>query len=119
MVTVTPDVGKNRLVLEFRGRPGVQHMPAAEEQLKAAIARLKPSFDVLSDIRHFEGFDAPLDECSRLAQLIAAAKPRRVVRVVGKSTTGAVQMERLSRLLNHSAHLAFSLEEAEQVFAGR
>jgi hypothetical protein len=30
-----------------------------------------------------------------------------------------VQMERIARSLNHHARLAFSLEEAEQVFAQR
>ena len=119
MVTVTPDVGKNRLVLEFRGRPGVEHLPAIESQLRISISRLKAPFDVLSDVRALEGFEVPLDEMQRLAMIIAAERPRRVVRVVGKSAAGAVHMERLARLIKHSAHLAFSLEEAEQVFASR
>jgi hypothetical protein len=44
---------------------------------------------------------------------------RRVVRVVGKSPNGAVQMERLARHLGHAAHLAFSLDEAEAVLSAR
>jgi hypothetical protein len=116
VVRISPDVGKNRLVIELVGQVGPEHFPQAEAQLKQALPRLRAPFDVLSDVRRLDGIhpDAmPLAQS--IGEAIRAAGVRRVVRVVGKSANGAVHMERVARLLGHAARLAFSLEEAERV----
>ncbi|MEW5739563.1 MAG: hypothetical protein AB1938_11590 [Myxococcota bacterium] len=98
----------------------LDHLASAEAQLKEALARLHPPFDVLSDVRSLEGFsDDALEHARRLGFAIRSAGARKVVRVVGKSANGALHMERLARQLKHAAHLAFSLEEAEAVFNSR
>jgi hypothetical protein len=73
---------------------------------------------VLSDIRELDTMEAFLPEnFSRLSGILREFGVRKVVRVVGKKAQAAVQMERLSRhIKGHTAHLAFSLEEAEAVF---
>lgn len=120
MVRISPDVGRNRLVIELSGVVGLEHLSSAEAQLSAALARLHPPVDVLSDVRRFDGFaDDALEGARRIGAAIRAAGVRKVVRVVGRSTQGALHMERLSRQLKHAAHLAYSLEEAEAVFSGR
>lgn len=113
MVIIEPDVAKNVLILEMIGTPSADDLPAAERAMASAIARLRPPFGVLSDVRRLESLEAvPLDGFARLAGLLRDAKVSRVVRVVGKSQAAAVQLERLSRAMRHSAHLAFSREEA-------
>ena len=58
-----------------------------------------------------------LEDFRRQVGILREFGVRKIVRVVGKSAQAAVHMERLSRQLgNHTAHLAFSLDEAEQVF---
>lgn len=54
-----------------------------------------------------------------MASPLGSIGVRRAVRVVGKRRSGAVAMERLARQLEHSAHLAFSLEEAEALLDSR
>lgn len=114
MVRVSPQVGKNRLVIEIAGRPSQVELEPLEQQLKAAVARLRAPFDVLSDVHDLESLDGvQLDGLVALGRLLKSAGVRRVVRVVGKSSSGAVHMERVARQLRHSAHLAFTREEAE------
>ncbi|MBM4776712.1 MAG: hypothetical protein GQE15_03325 [Archangiaceae bacterium] len=120
MVRITPDVGRNFLLLEISGRPVTADLATAEAQVREAITRLRAPFDVLSDVRGLESLDdLPAADAKRLGELLARAKVRRVVRVVGKSSTAAIQMERVARSLGHSAHLAFSREEAEALLAQR
>lgn len=113
MVIIQPDVAKNVLVIEFSGAPTADELPAAERDMVSAIARLRPPFGVLSDVRQLESLEAvPLEGFTRLANMLRDAKVSRVVRVVGKSHSAAIQLERFSRAMKHSAHLAFSREEA-------
>ena len=120
MVRIEPDVGRNFLLMEISGRPTSADVAPAEAQVREAIKRLRAPFDVLSDVRNLESLDdLPLADARRLGELLSHAKIRRVVRVVGKSSTAAIQMERVARSLGHSAHLAFSREEAEALLAQR
>jgi hypothetical protein len=108
------------LVLELAGHVGLEHLSAAEAQLREALTRLQAPFDVLSDVRHLEGIaDEAIAPARSLGSAIRAAGARKVVRVVGKSAHGALHMERLARQVGHAAHLAFSLDEAEAVFNHR
>lgn len=120
MVRISPDVGRNRLLIELSGRVGAEHLTTARLQLNEALTRLHKPFDVLSDVRGLEGLaDDALAGAKELGAAIRVAGARKVVRVVGKSKDGALHMERLARQLGHAAHLAFSLEEAEAVFNHR
>lgn len=114
VVRVTPQVGKNRLLIEISGRPTLAELGPLGQQLADAVKRLRAPFDVLSDVHDLESLDGiPLDGLVALGNLLKSAGVRRVVRVVGKSSAGAVHMERLARRIKHSAHLAFTREEAE------
>lgn len=120
VVSISPDVGRNRLVIELVGLVGLEHLAAAEPQLREAVKRLAVPFDVLSDVRRLEGFEATaLTHLQRLGELLQKHHVRRAVRVVGKSASGAVHMERVARQLGRDARLAFSLEEADAVLSLR
>jgi hypothetical protein len=118
VVRISPDVGRNRVIIQLSGAPGSAQSAAVEQDLRAALSRLRSPVDVLSDIRELETLEALLgDDFRRLGMILHDFGVRKVVRVVGKSAQAAVQMERISRQLNgHTAHLAFSMDEAEQVF---
>lgn len=122
MVRINPEVGKNRLVVEFSGRVSVDELQLAVSHAKVALERLKAPVDLLSDIRQLEGMvalDEPTTKAFReLAGTIGYFGVRKVVRVVGKSAMAAVHLEKLSRSVkNHAAQLAFSLDEAESVLS--
>jgi hypothetical protein len=104
--------------MEVSGRPTSADLPEAEAQVREAVRRLRAPFDVISDVRGLESLDdLPIQDARRLGELLAQARVRRVVRVVGKSSTAAIQMERIARAFGHSAHLAFTREEAEGLLA--
>ncbi len=120
MIRVISDVGKNRIVFELSGRPTKQQVLAAEEELRLALPRLRSPIDVISDVSRLDSLEE-LNPTTIIAAgaLLQNIGIRRVVRVVGRSKEGAVQMQRAAKYLNHSAHIAFSREEAEQVLAQR
>lgn len=119
MVRISPDVGKNRVIITFSGSPSSQGVSGAERELRSALERLRPPIDVLSDIRELQSLDHLLaEDFKRVSEILREFGVKKVVRVVGKSAQAAVHMQRLSRQLNsHTAHLAFSMDEAEQVFS--
>ena len=118
MVRISPDVGRNRINIELSGKPCTAEALTAERELREALSRLRAPVDVLSDIRELQTLEALLpDDFLRLGTVLRTFGVKKVVRVVGKSAQAAVYMERMSRqLAGHTAHLAFSLAEAEQVF---
>jgi hypothetical protein len=118
VVFISPDVGRNRVIIKLSGNPTSAHSAEGERELREALTRLRPPVDVLSDIREVASLDGYLlEDFRRLNLILREFGVRKVVRVVGKSAQAAVHMERLSRQIpNHTAHLAFSIEEAEQVF---
>ncbi len=120
MIRVLCDVGKNRVLLEFSGQPSQADLTAAEIDLRAGLARLRSPVDVLSDVSQLDSLEAiSMADLERTGAMLRELGVRRVVRVVGRSKSGALQMERISRLLKHSAHLAFSREEAEDLLSQR
>ncbi len=120
MIAIDVDIARNRLVLTLKGRPSNAQFEQARAQVTQAITRLKPPFDLLSDVSELESLEQiESPQLSAVVALVLSGGVRRTVRVVGKSARGALQMERIARSLNHHAYLAFSLDEAEQVFAQR
>src|SRR5262249_46236560 len=93
-----------------------------EQALKAApveIAKLMSHFDVVTDIA---GVDTLLPDvmarATELEVLLHHRGGKRIVRVVGRSSGAAVQLERVSRDAGKEAYLAFSLAEAEKLLDG-
>ena len=117
MVRISPDVGRNRVLIQLSGAPTPAEAVAGERELREALTRLRAPVDVLSDIRELETMESlQLEDFRRIGDVLRAFGVRKTVRVVGKSAQAAVHMERLSRRLKgHTAHLAFSMDEAEQV----
>jgi plasmid stabilization system protein ParE len=107
------------LVITFSGAADPGRAAAVEQELKEALERLRAPIDVLSDIRELQSLEGvAADDFRRITDHLRRFGVKKVVRVVGKSAQAAVHMQRLSRQLQgHTAHLAFSMEEAEAVFS--
>lgn len=119
MYEVQALVGKNRLVVRIWGDIDDAEARQVGDAAVKAIERLRPGFDVMSDLT---GLSPVTPEgLAQLRRIIEAARARgirRVVRVVGRSVDAALQFERVSRELGHEAYLAFSLEEASRLLDG-
>ena len=118
MVRISPDVGRNRVIIQLSGAPTSADAITCERELHDTLTRLRSPVDVLSDIRELETMDAFSPEhFLKLGEILRAFGVRKVVRVVGRRAQAAVHMQRMARQLkSHTAHLAFSMDEAEQVF---
>lgn len=118
MVRISPDVGRNRVIIQLAGAPTAVDAVTCHRELREALTRLRSPVDVLCDIRELETMESVEPEkFLEVGETLRAFGVRKVVRVVGRRAQAAVHMQRLARQLeNHTAHLAFSMEEAEQVF---
>ncbi|WP_338864301.1 hypothetical protein [Myxococcus stipitatus] len=119
MFEVEALVAKNRLVVRLWGDLTTDEARRVGDAAVAAIERLRPRFDLLSDLK---GVTSLCSESSvQMRRIMEAAKARgfrRVVRVVGRSAEAALVFERTSREMGYDAYLAFSLEEAERLLDG-
>jgi len=109
-------VGKNRLVVRIWGDIAKEEAQRIGDAAVRAIDRLRPRFDLLSDLKGVTSLDP--EGAVQLRRIMEAARARgfgRVVRVVGRSLDAALVFGRTSRELGYDAHLAFSLEEAERL----
>jgi hypothetical protein len=112
-------VGKNRLVVRLWGEIDDAEAPRIADAAIAAMDRLRPGFDILSDLSGVTRLHARAAEpLRRIIEVARTRRFRRGVRVVGRSVDAALLFERTSRAIGHEAHLAFSLEEAEQLLDG-
>ncbi len=119
MFEVEARVGKNRLLVRIWGDVDDAEALRIGDAAVAALERLRPGFDVVSDLSG--AARAPPQAMAQLKRIIEAARARglrRVVRVVGRSVDVALVFERTSRALGHEAYLAFSVEEAERLLDG-
>ncbi len=120
VISVAADVARNRIILTLKGQPLPVHLAEASKHLPDLLTRVKAPFDLLSDVRELDSLEllASPQVCEVVSTILRHGV-RRTVRIVGRSATGALHMERIARQIDHHAHLAFSFEEAEQLFSSR
>lgn len=120
MFEVRAHHGRNRLYITLKGTLTVSELNAFVDQAVAESRQMHPGFDTVTNIDGLEPLgDAELECIQRLLREQLALGEKRVVRVVGKSTAAALQFERVGKKLGRSAHLAFSVAEAERLLDGR
>ncbi|MCP3103303.1 hypothetical protein LZ198_30920 [Myxococcus sp. K15C18031901] len=119
MFEVEALVEKNRLVVRIWGDVDGEEARRVGDAAVGVIDRLRPDFDLLSDLQGVTALHAEaLVQLRRIMEAARARGFRRVVRVVGRSVDAALRFERTSRELGYDAYLAFSLEEAERLLDG-
>jgi len=114
MVEVRALPGRERLTIVFRGQVVAAELAEAERQLRGALPRLSPAFDMISDVSAAEPLEPEaVAAVTRMAQLVVVAGLRTHVRVVGRSSQAALQFQRISWSVGYDSRLAFSFDEAE------
>lgn len=120
MFEVRAHHGKKRLYITLKGRLSGDELTAFVDRALQESRRLGHGFDTVTIVDGLEPLgDGELEHIQRLLKEQLALGEGRVVRVVGKSTAAAVQFERVGKKLGRSAHLAFSVAEAERLLDGR
>ena len=114
MVEVRALPRRGRVTIVFRGRVVAEELVEAERQLRGALPRLAPAFDMISDVSAVEPLcPEAVAAVTRMARLVVVAGLRTHVRVVGRSSEAALQFQRISRAVGYDSRLAFSFDEAE------
>jgi len=88
------DPGKNRLLIRIWGSAGVEDVRRAEANLTAALTKLRPGFDCISNISEMKPAAPEVaEEVTRVQAMVIKAGLGRAVRVVG-SKLAAMQYAR-------------------------
>ena len=112
------DIEKNRLYVTLKGRIASKESKQAASQVMADLKKLKPGFDVVTDISEFE--PATQKEVDMLIQVHKALIEKgvnRIARVIGselKATVGKIQFERASKITKVVAKNFDSVEDADR-----
>jgi len=116
MYTVTADIAKNRLYVKLVGFFDYKEMKEATDKTIAETAKLKPGFDVITDLSEFKpvGQDTISEVARGQAHLNKAGK-RYAIRVEGKMKLTSLQFSRMGKNTDYMPDIVASLEEAEKL----
>jgi hypothetical protein len=116
MYTVTADIGKNRLYIKFVGFFDYKEMKEATDKTIAETAKLKPGFDVITDVSEFKpvGQDT-LDEVARGQKQLKKSGVRHAIRVEGKAKLTSLQFSRMGKNTDYVPDIVATKEEAEKL----
>jgi hypothetical protein len=119
--SVEADEQTNRLYINLSGSMGLEEGKKSNEATMAAVEKLEPGFDVITDIRNFEpGSPEAVELLEEGKARIAKNGASAAVRVMPESTTASMHFERVGE--DEEAYPvaeAESVEEAEQLLDQR
>ena len=113
---VVYDQEKNRIYITAVGDWDMAQSDAFLREYKAAVARTRPGFTVLSDVRLFKCSSEDVQEQHAEAiRVDAEAGVKKVARVVGSTPLAGFQIKRISRTVeNYRSENFETLDEAER-----
>ena len=116
MFTVKADIKKNRLYTTLSGFFGNIEMKAATDKTIEECKKLKPGFDVITDISEFKavGQDT-LGEVQRAQAFFREHGVRHAMRVEGKSKLTSIQFSRVGKSVDYVPQVVETLAEAEKI----
>jgi hypothetical protein len=116
MFKVQANTIRNRLYLTLSGFFSAEESKACGDEVVAAIRRLKPGYDVVTDISEFKpGTPEVAKDIERVQAHFKATGARRGVRVVGSNAAGSMQFARLATQAGFVSSDVATLAEAEKV----
>jgi hypothetical protein len=120
MFTVKADVAKNRLYITLVGFFHADEMKACTDQTILETKKLKPGYDVITDISQFKpaGPDAA-KEIERGQAHFKATKIGHGIRVVGGSATTSMQFTRTGKAVGYIPDTVSTVAEAEKILDSR
>jgi hypothetical protein len=116
MFKVHADTGRNRLYLTLTGFFTAEESKACGDQTVAATTKLKPGYDVITDISAFKpGTQEVAKDIERVQAHFKSTGARRGVRVVGGNAASSMQFSRLATQAGFTSCNAATMEEAEKI----
>ena len=113
MFQVTANAEKNRLYITLQGHLEPAERQVAIKAVMAAVAELRPGFDIIDDLSALHPTDAAgLRELVRLQSALKIKGLRTVVRIVRIPLT-RIQFDRTAQDTGWAFETAASLEEAD------
>lgn len=116
MYTVKANVAKNRLYVSMIGFFQADEMKACTDQVILETKKLKPGYDVITDVSQFKpaGPDA-IKEIERGQAHFKATKIGHGIRVVGGSATTSLQFARTGKSVGYVPDTVSTVVEAEKI----
>ena len=109
-------VPKNRIYLGLEGYFDDEAARAAADQTIAGLRKLKPGFDMVSDITQFKpATQQAAEHIVRAQKALKEMGVHRLVRVVGGNALAKMQMQRTATQVGLDAEYAATREEAERM----
>ncbi|WP_327050798.1 hypothetical protein [Halomicrococcus gelatinilyticus] len=113
MYEVRANTVKNRLYLTLDGKMDEDEASDAAEEAIAAVEELDPGFDIVNDMSGFQPVSQEAAErIGEAKEVMEANDVDTVVRVVGDSSIGKMQFDRVGET-DYETLTAESVEEAE------
>jgi len=116
LFTIKADVQKNRLYVTLVGFFDHKLMKECTDKTIEEAGKLKPGFDVITDLSEFKpvGQDA-VEEIARGQAFFKKAGIRRGIRVEGQSKLTSGQFHRLGKTVDYNPDIVDSIEAAEKL----
>jgi cell division FtsZ-interacting protein ZapD len=116
MFKMKTDIVKNRLYVTLEGFMNQIEMKACTDKTIEEVKRLKPGFDVISDISKLKpvGQDA-IKEVERGQIYFKTAGIRHGIRVVGDAALARIQFNRIGKDINYIPDNVETVAEAENL----
>jgi len=116
MYTVTVDIAKNRLYVTLVGFFDYKQIKECTDKTILELQKLKPGFDVITDISQFKplGQDT-LVEVERAQAQFKKSGIRYGIRVEGKAKLTSAQFSRIGKRVDYIPDTVETVEEAEKL----
>ena len=116
MFSVEADIQKNRLYCKMVGYFDYKEMKDCTDKTILEVKKLKPGFDVITDLSEFKpvGQDT-VEEVARGQAYLKKAGVRYAIRVEGKSKLTSMQFSRMGKNTDYIPDIVASMEEAEKL----
>jgi hypothetical protein len=116
MFKVHADAVRNRLYLTLSGFFSAEESKQCGDETVAAIKRLRPGYDVITDISTFKpGTPEVAKDIERVQAHFKATGAKRGVRVVGANAASSMQFARLATAAGFTSCNAATLADAEKI----
>jgi hypothetical protein len=118
MYTIRVDTVKNRLYVTLVGYFSIDEMKTCGDETIQATARLRPGYDVVTDITQFKaGPPEVAKDIERVQAHFRKSGARQGVRIVGGNVLSGMQFRRTSAQVEYSSVNVPTLEAAEELLS--
>jgi hypothetical protein len=118
MHTIKADIAKNRLIVSLVGRFTVEDMRTCNADTFAELKKLKPGYDIITDITQFTvSGDDVAAEIEKAQEHFVATGARNGVRIVGDKVLSGMQFRRTAGIAGYRSINVKSMDEAEKLLA--